>query len=68
MESGVTEVNLEAEVTVIEAAAWFKVSPKTVRTWVARYSIASVGGRAKNTKTYRFSDLVAADRRARGHG
>lgn len=62
-----TEPNLDVEVTATEAAAWFGVSPKTVRTWVARYNIACVGGRAKNTKTYRFADLVAADRRARGH-
>lgn len=59
-------MNPDAVCTVAEAAAWFKVSPKTVRTWVARYGVVSVAGRGKSARYYRFRDLVVADRRARG--
>lgn len=59
-------MNLDVPCTVAEAAEWFKVSKKTINTWVYRYGITSVGGRGKQARLYRFSDLNDADRRARG--
>lgn len=50
--------------TVEQAAAWFGVNPSTVRTWLDRYQIPSMGKRV--VKIYRFVDLVNAHRRARG--
>lgn len=56
----------DAVCTVADAAAWFRVSEKTIRTWVSRYRLDRQPGPGRSH--YRFLDLVAADRRARGLG
>jgi hypothetical protein len=58
-------INDEVTCTATEAGAYFHVSPKTVRTWVARYKIPSVSGRTVKEKRYRFKALVEAEFRAR---
>jgi hypothetical protein len=58
-------INEEITCTATEAGAYFHVSPKTVRTWVARYKIPCVSGTTMKEKRYRFKALVEAEMRAR---
>jgi len=58
-------IDEEITCTATEAGAYFKVSPKTVRTWVARYKIPYVSGRTVKERRYRFKALVEAEFRAR---
>lgn len=53
------------ELTIAQAALYFQVKAKTVRTWVARYHLKPSINNVGKPKTYRFVDLVAAERRAR---
>jgi Helix-turn-helix domain len=50
--------------TVELAAAWFGVSPSTVRSWVADRKIESVG-KIGNAKLYPFRTLCEVDRETR---
>lgn len=54
----------DVELTVKEAAAWFGVVASTVRMWAKTGKIEAVGMRGQ-AKTYRFTDLVEADRISR---
>jgi hypothetical protein len=58
-------MDLDAPCSVQQAAAWFGVTPKVVRNWIARYHLVSIGGRGKQAHIYRYRDLVEAERRAR---
>jgi hypothetical protein len=51
------------DVTVAEAASWFGAAKSTVRNWISRQRITSVGKRG-NEKTYRFDALAKAERQA----
>lgn len=55
------------EVTVAEAASWFGTRPSTVRNWISRQRISSVGRRG-NAKLYRFIELAQAERHAGAYG
>jgi excisionase family DNA binding protein len=57
---GTAEINL----TVKEAAAWFRVAPSTVREWVRQRKIECRGTKGP-AKLYRFSDLIEAERATR---
>lgn len=52
--------------TRAEAAEWFGVHIDAIRRWHRYYGLAPVIRRYPYR--YRFADLVAADRRARGSG
>lgn len=50
----------DATLTINEAAAWFGVAGVTVRGWVARYNLESVGTRG-SAKLYSFRALCRID-------
>jgi uncharacterized protein YjcR len=55
----------DVDCTVAQAAAYFKVSPKTVRSWISRYNIDPSPEWVKVNKHYPFKALVEAEFRAR---
>lgn len=62
-------IDPEIVVTVAEAAMFFGVPQRTVRTWVARYHVLAVAGRGPRLRQFRLVDLVEAEHRARtSHG
>lgn len=53
--------------TVAQAAAFFRVSPKTVRSWIARYAIAAAPQDRDGVNRYRLDTLADAELRARNN-
>lgn len=53
--------------TVAQAAAFFHVSPKTVRSWITRYAIAEAPRERDGVNRYRLDTLAEAEFRARNN-
>lgn len=57
----------DARLTAAEAAEWFDVTPSAINNWFYRGHLEDVGVDDNGQRTYRFGELLDAERNTRRH-